>query len=314
MATVHTPLVRSLPAARTAFDQQDVELSKAVHAKNAPNTEEGHNHGGDVIKSVVFGGLDGILTTFAIVSGATGGGMSTAVILILGFSNKISDALSMGLGDALSTKAEHEHVFQEREREFWEFDNFASGEVEEMIELYESKGMSREDATTCITLMAEHRDFFVDLMLVEELGLQVPDEDANPWFDGFVTFCSFIVFGFMPLLGYCVFPFLYPDMSQEMLFAIACVVTAGTLFVLGSIKSRFSPKKWWKSGMEMLAVGGAVALVSWSIGFICNNYVLPYLSVASATAVSTGTPTTVAPTTLSTLADNIVATFAPTYA
>jgi VIT1/CCC1 family predicted Fe2+/Mn2+ transporter len=112
MASVHTPLVRSLPAARSAFDNQDIALSKAVHAKKVSNAEEGHNSSGDVIKSVVFGGLDGILTTFAIVSGATGGGMSTAVILILGFSNKIGDALSMGLGDALSTKAEHEHVFQ----------------------------------------------------------------------------------------------------------------------------------------------------------------------------------------------------------
>jgi hypothetical protein len=112
MATVHTPLVRSLPAARSAYDNQDVALSKLVHSKNIQNTEEGHNRGGDVIKSVVFGGLDGILTTFAIVSGATGGGMSTAVILILGFSNKIGDALSMGLGDALSTKAEHEYVYQ----------------------------------------------------------------------------------------------------------------------------------------------------------------------------------------------------------
>ena len=73
--------------------------------------------GGQYIKSIVYGGLDGVLTTFAIISAATGSGMSTLVILILGFSNKFADALSMGLGDALSSMAERDHILQERERE-----------------------------------------------------------------------------------------------------------------------------------------------------------------------------------------------------
>ena len=64
-----------------------------------------------------MGGLDGILTTFAIVAASVGAGLSVKVILVLGLSNKIADGMSMGLGDALSTKAEHEHIFMERRRE-----------------------------------------------------------------------------------------------------------------------------------------------------------------------------------------------------
>jgi len=107
-----TPLVsRDLIQARDAFLEGDAEMSKKAHQVKV---EEGHQKEGDVVKSVVFGGLDGILTTFAIVSGATGGGFGTQVILILGFSSKLADALSMGLGDALSTKAEHEYIRKER--------------------------------------------------------------------------------------------------------------------------------------------------------------------------------------------------------
>lgn len=212
------------------------------------------------------------MTTFAVVCGATGGGLGTEVILILGFAGKVSEALAMGLGDALSTKAEAEFIMKEREREYWEFDNYPEGEKDEMVELYVKRGMSVEDATRVIELMADHRDFFVDVMMVEELGLQVPDPDDNPWIGGFVTFCSFIFFGFFPLLGYCIFPFAFPELSDETLFAIACLLSGATLFVLGAIKSMFSVKPWWWSGTEMLLVGGAVCLVAYVIGATTKRF------------------------------------------
>ena len=79
---------RDLNKARDAFLNNDVETSKLVHqAKQTPQQEDGHNLGGEHVKSVVMGGLDGILTTFSIVAGAVGGGMSVRVILILGASS-----------------------------------------------------------------------------------------------------------------------------------------------------------------------------------------------------------------------------------
>jgi len=205
--------------------------------------------------------------------------LSTEVILILGFSSKIADALAMGLGDALSTKAEHEHIFNERQREYWEYDNFPEGEVTEMVDMYVAKGMSREDAELCIGLMSEHRDFFVDVMMVEELGLQVPSADDNPWKDGFITFVSFIFFGFFPLLGYCIFPFAFPHLTPHTLFFIACVCTGSTLFLLGAIKSNFSQKTWYMSGLEMLLVGGSVAVISYGIGAATDTILETYFNL-----------------------------------
>lgn len=54
----------------------------------------------------VYGSIDGIITTFSIVAGSVGGGLSRNVILILGFSNVISDGFSMGVSRYLSASAE----------------------------------------------------------------------------------------------------------------------------------------------------------------------------------------------------------------
>ena len=79
-------------------------------------------------------------------AGATGGGLDVHTILILGFSNIFADALSMGVGDALSTKAENEFILGEKMREEWEMKNNPEGEIDEMVDLYVEKGMSKEDA------------------------------------------------------------------------------------------------------------------------------------------------------------------------
>ena len=110
--TISSEITRDLPAARKAFKNGDAAASALAHgaggrvqqgsgydemgvAKTAP---ERHKKAGEFIKSVVLGGLDGIITTFAVVSGATGGGLGTDVILVLGFSNILADAMSMGVG------------------------------------------------------------------------------------------------------------------------------------------------------------------------------------------------------------------------
>jgi len=220
----------------------------------------------------VFGGLDGILTSFAVVTGAVGGGLSPQAILILGFSGAIAEGLAMGLGDALSARAEQEYVQRERQRELFEYDSYRKGEEAEMVELYVSRGMSREDAETVVALIAPHRSFFVDIMTQEELGLTLPEEDDNPWKDGAVTTASFVVFGSLPLLGYVAFPALFPRSSESALLAAAASVTLAALFLLGAIKSAFSPKAWYRAGAEMVAIGGVVALIAYWIGNFTNAY------------------------------------------
>jgi hypothetical protein len=79
----------------------------------------------------------------------------------------------MGVGEFLSSKAENEWILSERQREEWEMDNYPEGEISEMIEIYEEKGMTTADAKLVVETMAKYKDFFVDVMMQHELELQV---------------------------------------------------------------------------------------------------------------------------------------------
>eukprot|EP00559_Dactyliosolen_fragilissimus_P002160 CAMPEP_0184855786 /NCGR_PEP_ID=MMETSP0580-20130426/931_1 /TAXON_ID=1118495 /ORGANISM="Dactyliosolen fragilissimus" /LENGTH=287 /DNA_ID=CAMNT_0027350395 /DNA_START=63 /DNA_END=926 /DNA_ORIENTATION=- len=255
--------------ARKAFEGYDTEASRLYHdSRTNKESDETHQTGGSALKPIIFGGLDGILTSFAIVAGSAGGSLSPKVILILGFSNIFADALSMGVGEFLSSKAENEWILSERRREEWELENYPEGEIREMIELYESRGMTTADARVIVETMSKYKDFFVDVMMIEELGLQVPEDDheVESMKEGVVMFFSFAGFGSLPLLGYVLIPLSFPDLDSDVLFASACVVTGVVLFIMGCVKSIFSAAKWYWCGLETLLLGGACASLAFSIG------------------------------------------------
>lgn len=62
----------------------------------------------DYLSEFVYGGIDGAVTTFAVVAGATGARFDVKVLLVLGFANLIADGFSMGVGSYLSTKSEQQ--------------------------------------------------------------------------------------------------------------------------------------------------------------------------------------------------------------
>jgi DNA damage-binding protein 1 len=261
---------RDLEGARAAYEAGDVEASRAAHNSKI-DAEEQHNTAGDSLKSVVYGGLDGIITTFAVVAGSMGGNLGVGVVIVLGFSNLIPNALSMGLGDAMSTKAENEYILAERAREEWEMDKNKQGEIDEMVGFFTEKGMSEEDATEIMECLANnYPDVFIDLMMKEELDMTVPEPDENPFADGAVTFFSFILFGAVPLLGYPVAYLAGGGVSIPALFAISCVLTALTLFALGAIKTKFTSQLWWKGGLEILIMGSITAAVAYAFAALIH--------------------------------------------
>jgi len=265
---------RDLEGAKDAYAVRDVAASQAAHLANVPLTAtEKHKKGGDHMKTIIFGGLDGIITTFAVVAGAGGGGLSISTVLIMGFSSLVADALSMGVGDALSSKAESEVAVRERKREQWEYENYPEGEVKEMIDIYEGRGMSRADAESIIRTMSKYPDFFIDVMMRDELGMDEPGETWDHVKSGAICFTSFLVNGSVPLLGFVAFiPF---DFDDSTLFYISIGLTACTLFTLGAVKSRFTTKSWWASGLEILVMGALTASVAYLIGWIVEVIVNP---------------------------------------
>mmetsp|Transcript_20817 Transcript_20817/g.34325 ORF Transcript_20817/g.34325 Transcript_20817/m.34325 type:complete len:296 (-) Transcript_20817:444-1331(-) len=267
-------MTRDLEAARNAYASGNVQASKSAHDGGIVKTAmEAHEEGGGQVKSIVFGGLDGILTSFAIVAGAVGAHLSPVAILAMGVSNVLADALSMGAGEFLSSRAYSNYVKKEQEREAWELENYPEGEVDEMVALFVKRGMSQEDAEVVINRMAKYKTFFVNLMMREELSLPVPGDDdgvMDSVRDGAVMFCSFAIFGMLPIAGFAVVPLLLPGLTDHTLFTVACFITALALLTLGAFKARFHDKydykQYFRSGFETLLLGGACAAVAFLVG------------------------------------------------
>ena len=258
---------RNLDEARKAYRKGDPQASADAHQRRA---EEGHQQEkGQYVKSAVYGGLDGIITTFAVVAGVAGASLNTGVVLILGFANLIADGLSMAIGDYLSTKSEREYHQAERRRELWEIENYPEGEKCEMVELYTAKGISAEDARKVVDLLSKNKEAWVDIMMIEELGIVTSDE--SPMKNALVTFFSFGLFGLVPLLAYVAVE-LMPFMRVNT-FMVASFATGITLFLLGALKVQVTGRSWVRSGAEMLLVGGIAATAAYWIGVLLGGLV-----------------------------------------
>lgn len=60
------------------------------------------------LKDFIYGAIDGAVTTFAVVSGVAGAGLSSTIIIILGIANLVADGFSMAAGNFLGSRAENQ--------------------------------------------------------------------------------------------------------------------------------------------------------------------------------------------------------------
>ena len=272
---------RNLDKAREAYKTGDIELSKQAHIDSNTHLastrnlqlEEGglmappssthpekHKKGGEFVKSAVFGGMDGILTVFAVVTGSHGASLSSLVILVLGIASLIGDGIAMAMGDYLSTKAEMEYQACEKKREEWEVDNNPEGEKIEMVEVYRNRGLSEEDAHTMANTISKSKKAWVEVMMLEELGLI--EMDDSPGKNAVITFIAFVGFGILPLLPYCA-----NQADDRNVFWVSIALTGFALSFLGFVKSFFADTHWFKSCFETLALGGFAAGIAYLIGW-----------------------------------------------
>lgn len=204
----------------------------------------------------VYGGIDGAITTFAIVAGVVGAELSTRVILILGAANIIADGFSMAASNYSGTKAEVDDYHRHRAYEENQVDKMPEGERMEIREIYRAKGFEGDDLEMVVDVITSDKERWVDTMMVEEYGM--PTTYRSPVKSGAYTFAAFILCGLAPLL-----PFFLPIPHP---FETAIVLTGIVFFCIGSVKSQWSTQSWIRSGFETLAIGLAAAAIAWAIG------------------------------------------------
>ena len=209
------------------------------------------------IRDWVYGGIDGAVTTFAIVAGVVGADLSTRVILILGAANILADGFSMAASNYSGTKTERDDYDRLREYERRQVHHLPDGEREEIRQIFHSKGFRDDDLDRATDIITSDIERWVDTMMTEEWGLT--SVMRSPSISGLTTFASFLLCGLIPLL-----PFV---LGVPAAFEIAVILTAAVFFAIGTVKSRWALSPWWRSGGETLLIGLIAAAIAYLIGF-----------------------------------------------
>lgn len=216
-----------------------------------------HNY----LRDWVYGGIDGAVTTFAIVSGVVGAELSAGVILVMGVANLVADGFSMASSNYLGTRAEQEDLKRLEAIEHHHIETHPEGEREEVLHIFREKGFEGEDLDRVVELITSNREIWVQTMLTEEYGL--PREVRSPWLAALSTFSAFLICGLAPLI-----PFIFGAPNG---FLLASILTGAVFFTIGSVKSLWSTESWLKSGLTTLFVGAVAASFAYVIGMMLKS-------------------------------------------
>ncbi len=216
----------------------------------------------EYLSEFVYGGIDGCVTTFAVVAGAVGANLESSIIIILGFANLFADGFAMSIGAYLSTKSEKDNYNKHKQVEYWEVDNLPEIEREEIREIYQKKGFSGQLLEDIIQTITSDKDRWVDVMMKEEL--EMVESKKSPIKMGLVTYISFILIGLIPLSVY-VWDYFRPIVSS--LFVWSSIFTAFGFVIVGVLKSYVNQTNKLKGVIETLILGMAAALVSYYVGY-----------------------------------------------
>lgn len=210
----------------------------------------------------VYGGIDGSVTTFAVVAGAAGAGLESSIVIILGFANLFADGFAMSVGAYLSKKSEKDNYEKHKRVEYWEIENMVGQEIHEVREIFKQKGFEGELLDKVVNVIIADKDRWVETMMRDELDM-IPS-DKNPLAVGGMTFFSFVTVGFIPLLVYVL------DYSAGIggahKFLNASALTFAAFVIIGFLKSYVNETSRWKGVIETVLLGTAAAGVAYLIG------------------------------------------------
>lgn len=219
------------------------------------------------LKDFVYGAIDGAVTTFAVVSGVAGAGLSPGVVIVLGIANLAGDGFSMAAGNYLSTQAEGQQRQRLRRMEERHIDLFPAGEREEVRQIFSGYGLSPADLESVVTSVTSDRDRWVQIMLREEHGVSA--SQPHPFVAALMTFAAFVLVGLLPLLPFLA-NLLLPGVFAAP-FTWSTVLTGTAFFLVGTVKSQFVDEHWLRAGGVTLAVGGTAAALAYVLGVALKN-------------------------------------------
>jgi VIT1/CCC1 family predicted Fe2+/Mn2+ transporter len=225
--------------------------------------EEKHFTGSQIVRDMVIGLSDGLTVPFALAAGLTGAIQSNEIIITAGLAEIVAGSIAMGLGGYLAGKTEIEHYESEIKRERYEVQHFPQVEKDEVREIFEAYGLSKQSSETIVEEMAKDKEKWVDFMMRFELGLEKPD--INRARQSALTIgISYIIGGFVPLSSY----FFTANASTGLMYS--CIITGLCLFLFGYLKSKIIGQPPLAGAIRITAIGALAAASAYYVAHLIN--------------------------------------------
>ena len=214
----------------------------------------------------VYGGMDGCVTTFAVVAGSVGAGLDSSVIIILGFANLLADGFAMSVGAYLSSKTEKDNFDKYRTQTAKNMEIVHEVEKQEIRRIYSEKGFEGTLLNQVVEVITRDKDRWIDVKMKEGLLMSRPVK--SPLRIGGITYVSFILIGLIPLL---VFVIDYFNPLNQNLFLTSSILTAGGFLLVGWLKAYVNQTRILKGLVETVGLGAIAATVAYYVGDLLEH-------------------------------------------
>ena len=213
------------------------------------------------MREAIFGAQDGLVSTLAVVSTVSGATNERYPVLIAGVAAGLAGIFSMAAGEYLSSKSQREislaQIATERE-------NVADRPDEVQVELahiLEEDGLPSDEASAVAEVIGRHREVLLNTKVLRQYGVAVEEAGGSPLQGAAVMGAAFALGALAPILPYLLLPF-------DIAIYVSVIATAGVLFAIGVVKTRWTQGSPIWSGIEILAIGALAGVVGYFFGTI----------------------------------------------
>jgi VIT1/CCC1 family predicted Fe2+/Mn2+ transporter len=218
-----------------------------------------HRAGGNALRAAVLGANDGLVSNLSLVIGVAGAAVAERTILLTGLAGLVAGACSMAMGEWLSVTSSRQLNQRQIASEAAELEQAPEEEKEEMILIYQAKGLPEPQARALAEQLMSNKQTALDTLVREELGIDPEDLGGSPWNAAAASFALFAVGAIFPVV-----PFFLLAGNAAILASLALGGLA--LLLIGAGTSLFTGRSLVLSALRQLLIGLAAAGVTWGIG------------------------------------------------
>lgn len=240
-----------------------------VNPRTAQTPEDYQPHLGEsrqYLRDIILGVNDGLVSTFLLVAGVVGGGLSATQVLLTGIAGAVAGMVSMGAGEYIATKSQEEVFAAEMALEVEHLANHREFEREELRDMFGDMGLEGDELDTLVGIIDGHDDVMLGVMAGLEFGV-VATERRNPWLAAITSAVLFLA-GALP----SVMPFFFTDDTGTAL-AAAAVLSGLGLLVVGVGKTVMTKTSPVISGVENLLIGLVGGGISFAVGRLVQSLI-----------------------------------------